>query len=355
MIVFVFLYYLWIEPSCYCVTLSLCLRRYVFAGNVHDSICKNLFPIGVRLARGTRIALAPAVLASLYRDLGLLKKVMISSNSDSSLSPLILRAPLRLVQIWVWERFPPPLRPNPNFVGPGESRLARWHSKQKFYITNVRSAVDSAGKSFKWCPYAMVLDNLSRPTFYVEKEEWVSVGLDLNEEIESFARCLRVCDLVGIDCTELYLPHRVAMQFGFDQDIPGSVSSSSSNPETAWKNYSRPISDLNFVILSRLFESHVTTRYLEWRKKSSVSTNQGVGGTNAELVVKPVEEEIEESEVAKGVTETVGDDGRDSRHGRARNNSIWFESAAFELEARISKLEKIVAGLKASRFGNGVV
>ncbi|KAG5546449.1 hypothetical protein RHGRI_018585 [Rhododendron griersonianum] len=242
--------------------LSLWLSRYVFAGYVHDSICKILFPIGVRLARGTRIALAPAVLASLYRDLGLLKKVMISSNSDNSLSPLILRAPLRLVQIWVWERFPPPLRPNPNFVGPG--------------------------------------------------------------------------------CTELYLPHRVAMQFGFDQDIPGSVSSSSSNPETAWKNYSRPISDLNFVILSRLFESHVTTRYLEWRKKSSVSTNQGVGGTNAELVVKPVEEEIEESEVAKGATETVGDDGRDSRHGRARNNSIWFESAAFELEARISKLEKII-------------
>ncbi|KAJ6423230.1 hypothetical protein OIU84_024213 [Salix udensis] len=27
--------------------------------------------------------------------------------------------------------------------------------------------------------------------------------------------------LVGLDCKDSYLPHRVAMQFGMDQDLPG--------------------------------------------------------------------------------------------------------------------------------------
>ncbi|KAH7834410.1 hypothetical protein Vadar_015680 [Vaccinium darrowii] len=38
--------------------------------------------------------------------------------------------------------------------------------------------------------------------------------------VESFARCLRVSELVGLDCMEQYLPHRVSMQFGMDQDVP---------------------------------------------------------------------------------------------------------------------------------------
>ncbi|KAI8552796.1 hypothetical protein RHMOL_Rhmol06G0295700 [Rhododendron molle] len=311
--------------------LSLWLSRYVFAGYVHDSICKNTFPIGICLARGTRMALAPAVLASLYRDLGLLKKVMISSNSDSSLSPLILRAPLRLVQIWVWERFPPPLRQNPNSVGPGESRMARWHNKQKFYIANVRSAVDSAGKSFKWCP----LFESHVTTRYLEWRKKSSVSTNqgvggTNAEVSLNALRVKTkrtnSDNFPSKC------RRVEVKGG-----PNNTKDANKNKHLG--DGGKPTGNDNPLVSG----------------KSECLSPSNADSGKAELVVKPGEEEIEKSEVAKGVTETVGDDGRESRHGRARNNSIWFESAAFELEARISKLEKIVAGLKASRFGNGVV
>ncbi|KAL0012002.1 hypothetical protein SO802_007110 [Lithocarpus litseifolius] len=59
------------------------LSRYVFAG-VHGTISEHVFPVAIQLARGTRIALAPAVLASIYRDLSLLKeKIVVATNSKS--------------------------------------------------------------------------------------------------------------------------------------------------------------------------------------------------------------------------------------------------------------------------------
>ncbi|KAH0633119.1 hypothetical protein KY284_035905 [Solanum tuberosum] len=49
-----------------------------------------IFSIVVNLARGMRLALAPTVLASIYRDLGSLKQVMIMASSE--------------VPDWSWER-----------------------------------------------------------------------------------------------------------------------------------------------------------------------------------------------------------------------------------------------------------
>ncbi|KAK9269289.1 hypothetical protein L1049_001059 [Liquidambar formosana] len=146
--------------------LALWLSRYVFPANLYETIGKHLFPIAIRLARGIPIALAPAVLASLYRDL----------------------------------------------------------------------------------------------------------------EFESFARCLRVCELVGLDCIEQYLPHRVAMQFGLDQDIPDRVCRSNETPEIAWSNYNRPIGDTKLYVPPRLFESDVTTRYSRWWKLSLAwqDVNKGI-------------------------------------------------------------------------------
>ena len=58
------------------------------------------------------------------------------------------------------------------------------------------------------------------------------------------------------------------MQFGMDQDIPGSVTRMNDNAEIAWEYYFRPITDSNVYIPSRFFEPDVTTRYVEWWKKS---------------------------------------------------------------------------------------
>ncbi|KAE9458245.1 hypothetical protein C3L33_09852, partial [Rhododendron williamsianum] len=61
----------------------------------------------------------------------------------------------------------------------------------------------------------------------------------MDEDFESFARFLRPCELVnlrifelvGFDSLERYLPHRVAMQFGMDQDLPSLVPRFNDIPE----------------------------------------------------------------------------------------------------------------------------
>ena len=70
-------------------------------------------------------------------------------------------------------------------------------------IENVRLAIDYAGESFQWCPYALAVNhNWLFPKFYGEKEQWVSVDAALDKELESFARCLRVCELSGLHCIQ---------------------------------------------------------------------------------------------------------------------------------------------------------
>ncbi|XP_059444016.1 uncharacterized protein LOC132175936 [Corylus avellana] len=184
---------------------------------------------------------------------------------------LDLWAPFELVQLWIWERFPA-LRPTPNLIKDGEPRVARWHKVKKLNIGKVRFVIDSEeGDGFQWRPYAAGLENWLPPKLYRdEEEEWVSIGPDLDEEVASFARCLRVSELVGQKCIEQYLPHRVAMQFGMDQDIPGFVPRFNMNVEAAWSYYCRPITDKQLYLPARLFESDVTERYLKWWKQSMV-------------------------------------------------------------------------------------
>ncbi|KAI8537463.1 hypothetical protein RHMOL_Rhmol09G0025200 [Rhododendron molle] len=169
-------------------------------------------------------------------------------------------------KVWIWERFPA-LGPNPNPLENGEPRLARWHMVKKPNIENVDFAVATSGKCFLW--RVMTGTNQLIHNLYGETEKWLSVSSRLDEVLESFGRCVRVSELVGLDCIEEYFPHRVAMQFGMDQDIPRKVVfCPKGNPEIAWQHYARPISDAKLYIPSRCFKSHVTTRYFEWWKKS---------------------------------------------------------------------------------------
>ncbi|KAG5530707.1 hypothetical protein RHGRI_025619 [Rhododendron griersonianum] len=245
--------------------LSLWLSRFVFpSASAYGTIGTDVFPIAVLLAKGTKIALAPAVLASIYRDLSLLRK-----KRENDVSALTLRAPLQLLQVWIWERFPA-LGPHPNPVRDGDPILARWHMVKKPNTGNVDLAMASSGRCFQWRPYVMAETHQLIHKLYGETDKWVSVRPHLVEVLESFGRCVRVAELVGMDCIEQYFPHRVAMQFGMDQDVPGKVVfHSDGNSEIAWENYSRPISDAKLYIPSRYFESDVTTRYLEWWKNSN--------------------------------------------------------------------------------------
>ena len=143
------------------------LSRFVFP--VSNAIVKTIFPIAIHLARGTRIALAPAVLAHIYRDLSLLKEKIVAlaqldhfeNEQDSSALVVTLHSPLQLVQIWAWERFIE-LRPKPNLIQLGEPRFAQWH-KTMLRVENVRTVLDSAEESFDWRPYAKTLTKLEFP------------------------------------------------------------------------------------------------------------------------------------------------------------------------------------------------
>ncbi|MBA0602955.1 uncharacterized protein LOC105783513 [Gossypium raimondii] len=254
--------------------LSWWFTRFVFQDSV-GFICKSVFPIACLLARGQ-------VVASIYRDLTLLKETIADSTKyksaefDDCVSKVTLCSPMKLVQLWAWERFPA-LQPKPNVIQEFDPRSARWNSVKFVKVENVRMVLDSAGDTFGWRPYAKVVNNRQCLEFY-EKEEWVSIDRNLIKELVSFALCLRPSELVGLGpgCIQQYLPHRVAMQFGIDQDVPSHVARSNKSPEIAWNNYLRPINGGKLYIPSRFFGSDVTVRYLEWWKMVSMLVQQDV-------------------------------------------------------------------------------
>ncbi|KAG8479352.1 hypothetical protein CXB51_029130 [Gossypium anomalum] len=170
-------------------------------------------------------------------------------------------APFQLLLVWVWERFMG-ARPMPNSISHGEPRIARWH-RLKVNVSDIKLPINSAGKSFQWRPYAIAINGWSLPKFYGDEEQHILIDshTHLNEDIHSFARCLRVSELVGLESIEPYLPQRVSMQFGMDQDLPGCFARCNGNPDIAWRNYSRPLQDSELYIPPRLLETDVTLQY----------------------------------------------------------------------------------------------
>ena len=93
--------------------------------------------------------------------------------------------------------------------------------------------------------------------------KWVNWVAQLKPKFES------VWKKVGIfESIEQYLPHRVAMQFGMDQDVSGYVSRFNETNAIAWESYCRPFSDTClYYFSSRFFKAGVTTCYAKWWKK----------------------------------------------------------------------------------------
>ncbi|XP_076885653.1 serine/threonine-protein phosphatase 7 long form homolog [Bidens hawaiensis] len=193
--------------------LSLWLSRFVFPSFDQDSVGKHVIPIAVKLSQGVRLALAPVVLAYIYCNLTKLKE----QNSNVCVN---LLGPFRLVQIWGYERFQL-VGPNlitPNELRPGEPRLARWHALNA-HTLNL--------ESFIWRPYAVDLKNWKPPLYYQDTEQILiqSDSMMLDDDLQSFVCFITPCELNGVGCKARYNPHRVAMPFGYDQDIPGDVFS----------------------------------------------------------------------------------------------------------------------------------
>ncbi|XVF03911.1 hypothetical protein REPUB_Repub05bG0034400 [Reevesia pubescens] len=233
--------------------LSLWLSRYVFPSLPEKIVAKQVFPVAIHLSSKTRMALAPAVLASLYKNLTLLKNQAMSYREGMTAS-----GPLKLLQLWAFERFPS-LGPSiPNILKPGEPRAARFHRlNAKISLPLIRSVL-RLPDNFRWRPYVADLKNWGHPSYYKEPKKFVAFNYDdPDEDLKSFARCLHASVLVGIDCKEDYLPHRVAMQLGYDQDLPAAFPVSS----FSWEN-------ARFAVLPRSFQPCVSVRYFNWWARS---------------------------------------------------------------------------------------
>ncbi|VYS48781.1 unnamed protein product [Arabidopsis thaliana] len=237
--------------------LAFWLSQFVFPDMCRRSISTKVLPMAVRLARGERIAFAPAVLARLYRDLGQIQ----ASAREKSTPNVTLKSLFKLVQLWAWERFKS-TSPKARVIPKGEPRISRWHSQTS---KNVRlNLVD-----FDWRPYTKPLQIWNPPRFYPEEAMWMTVDDNLDDGFVSFARCMRVSQLVGVDIVEDYYPNRVAMQFGLAQDLPGLVTDHSSFTEKeAWDGYNKSLDGLMLYIPSRVATTSVTERYRDWWLKS---------------------------------------------------------------------------------------
>ncbi|XP_010519272.1 PREDICTED: uncharacterized protein LOC104798775 [Tarenaya hassleriana] len=140
---------------------------------------RNVIPIAVHLARGTKIALAPAVLESLYQDLDSLKQhIQCLSNSDCAhyFSALTLRSLFSLVQVWAWERFSK-LGLKPKMSRDGEPRLARWHNLKQSSKNFKQILASSGTDSFEWYPYGDKASAKELPLSSVYQKETVNDGL----------------------------------------------------------------------------------------------------------------------------------------------------------------------------------
>ncbi|GAA0179904.1 hypothetical protein LIER_30034 [Lithospermum erythrorhizon] len=269
-------YYAWLEYFMgkggeveHVAFLILWLSRYVLPSKL-NIVAMHVFPIAVHLSKGVQIALGPAVLASIYNDLSLLKRLMVGISKKNGCEfekenvKISVWSPLHFVQLWAWERFPK-LRPNTCSIKYGEPRLARWDTLGKFEVENVSELMDRSGESFQWRPYAIPSGNWEFNKWYKANEMYVLVDFEMEmDDVEEFVRFVRVSELVGLDCIEHYAPHRVARQFGLDQDVPGCVDRHNETAQMAWSYYNRPITSAFVYIPPKIFEAGVSTRYYKW-------------------------------------------------------------------------------------------
>ncbi|CAN0899976.1 Protein MAINTENANCE OF MERISTEMS [Linum grandiflorum] len=260
--------------------LSLWLDRYVLNDPQGRTMKSSVFAVAAHLARGKPVALAPPVLANIYGDLTLLKATIMSASKteldNEEVMAVNLWSLLHFVQLWVWERVPK-LHPEPNSIRIGDPRSAMWDGVKSRRVMAVRKALDTAGDTFMWRPYVISGNGWKCPEFYSEEEELLDItGWNDHNLLSSYGLCLRVSELVGQGCIELYLPHRVAMQFGMDQDFPDIVAPSNECREIVWLTYSRPPSgNAAIYVPPRLFEPDVTLEYLTWWREPFLFSSEG--------------------------------------------------------------------------------
>uniref|UniRef100_A0ACD5ZWW8 Uncharacterized protein n=2 Tax=Avena sativa TaxID=4498 RepID=A0ACD5ZWW8_AVESA len=254
--------------------LAMWLSLFVLPAPPFDVIRAEVFPIAARLARGGCVALAPAALATIYSDLSALNRYI---NLDKRCQPFVAWAPLHILQLWVFARFPelrPEMATTLDPVARRQPWAARWHEVQKEIDPMYLHAVIMSPREFQWRPYGT-------SSFAPATENacsWVhGRAIARSKQLLSFAQCLRACELVGMRCIEHYNPHRVARQLGFDQDVPGSVARLNSNWEIAWGTYMMEPQNSAFIVPQYILA--VTIEYAQWWEPYSLACATSVANS----------------------------------------------------------------------------
>ncbi|CAO2833527.1 unnamed protein product [Amaranthus hypochondriacus] len=238
--------------------LSLWLSRFVFPDLNEGIIDDFVFPVATHLSKGIPFEIAQSVLANLYHELTLLTQNVIAPPLDSKHYTCGL---FKIVQLWVCERFPEFGAKLAKTLEIGDPRVVKWENVNfEYSLSLVRSRL-KVGENFQWRPYASNLkkwEQIQWP-FYDELDQIVSDYADLDDPLLSFRRFLYTCELNGHEMKykEMYQPHRVAMQFGYDQDLPGQFIVPAFDCDK-----------VGFYIPSRSFCSGISVSYYNWWKNS---------------------------------------------------------------------------------------
>ncbi|EOA39176.1 hypothetical protein CARUB_v10012136mg [Capsella rubella] len=316
------------------------LSLFVFPGTARRGISKYVTPIAVRLARGERIALAPVVLASLYRDLGRICDFSREKCADK----INFKSLFKLVQVWTWERFRN-TRPKAREIPKGGPRIAQWGALPQ------RNKMRLSFDDFEWRPYTKPLKNWNPLRFYLEDAMWVTVDDNVDDEFASFARCVTVSQLVGDGFLEDYFPNRVAMQFGLAQALPALVSRHRNCTEKeAWNDYSKSLDGLKLYMPCRLDRGSVTARYRVWWL-NSVSKFLG----SAEM-----QKETSETFTARNKSDHDDDDDDDGDIGASPkvlplSHVVQKLEEGLSAKRKISRMHRLVKQDKIGGLANGRV
>uniref|UniRef100_A0A0D9Z9M1 Aminotransferase-like plant mobile domain-containing protein n=1 Tax=Oryza glumipatula TaxID=40148 RepID=A0A0D9Z9M1_9ORYZ len=255
--------------------LAMWLSLFVFAAPPFDVVGPQVFPIAARLARGIRVALAPAALAGIYGDLSALKRFLDLRDREEALQ---VTAPMHILLLWVWERFPqlrPAMATTTTPATTDACRVpmaARWHGVHKALDPQFVHGVFMSPDKFEWRPYGS--RSIALPPKEAKAGTWVVQDVMTSNTLLSFTRCLRQCELVGMGCIEQYNPHRVARQFGFDQDVPGTIARANSNWKVAWRTYT--FGYRKFALVVPHYKLGVTLEYARWWEPYSLACSTDV-------------------------------------------------------------------------------
>ncbi|RVW99610.1 hypothetical protein CK203_021429 [Vitis vinifera] len=282
---------------------------------------------------------------------------------------LTLQAPLRLVQVWAWERFPG-LRPEPNAMNHGEPRIARWHGLKRLKIENVRMVLDSAQDCFQWRPYATTVSNWSFPKFYIEKEEWMVVDSYLDQELQSFAQCLRIFHVLSLNPMRvLKLPGVTTSTWPSQAAFTGVIRQPRSlrrSRRSLWGSTVKKEVDDNaevppgFLHKYNMVYPRTSESYLRSSKGKKGDNDGDVppGFGHRSNLIHQIEKTMQNEAVPRG-SEGAAEAANESdvyntpkmNDNEGQNRSYKaVEIPGLELEARISRLERVIAELKAERL-----